>query len=234
MSQADQNIVASASADKTDTTMGAALAAARKSAPKNSTGRKPNSRPQPAPAPARRDMAARQVITLASAGLLAPTPEKLAQLTRLFGLEPVDADNIADVTAHTLQQQAEELRASLSDKAMDMHFQRVVGAYVGSAYGAAQFYDSKRAIARDLASKLNDERDEDRDGPSGFESRVERAQGFAAEMARQSCATLAAAEGAVRAYEHITGNEWKPYVGITPDSQSLSRQSAAARAAAFD
>lgn len=231
MSQAAQNIVASAAADKADTgtTMGAAMTAARRT-----TGKKPNSKPQPAQAPARRDMAARQVITLASAGLLAPTPEKMAQLTRVFGLEPMDADGIADVTAHTLQQQAEELRASLSDKAMEMHFQRIVGAYVGSAYGAAQFYDGKRAIARELASKLNDARDEDRDGPSGFESRVERAQMFAAEMARQSYATLAAAEGAVRAYEHITGNEWKPYVGSTTESQSLSRQAAAARAAAFD
>ena len=230
MSQADQNIVAPAAADKAETAIGAALAAARKSAPKNSATRKP----QPAPAPARRHMGERPVITLASAGLLAPTSEKMAQLTRLFGLEPVDADSIADVTAHTLQQQAEELRASLSDKAMEMHFQRIVGAYVGSAYGAAQFYDGKRATARELASKWNDERDEDRDGPSGFESRVERAQSFAAEMARQSYATLAAAEGAARAYEHITGNEWKPYVGNTPDSQGLGRQTAAARAAAFD
>lgn len=216
MSQAAQNIAAPAAADK----------AARS---KKNTGK-----PQAAQAPARRDMAARQVITLASAAMLAPTPDKMAQLTRIFGMEPVDADGIADLTAHTLQQQAEELRLSLSDKAMEMHFQRIVGAYVGSAYGAAVFYDGKRAIARDLASKLNDDRDEDRDGPSGFESRVERAQSFAAEMARQSYATLAAAEGAVRAYEHITGNEWKPYVGNTPDSQSLSRQTAAARAAAFD
>jgi hypothetical protein len=106
--------------------------------------------------------------------------------------------------------------ASLSDRAMDMHFQRIVGAYV------------------DLASKLNDDCDEDREGPSGFESRVERAQMFAAEMARQSFTLLAAAEGAVKAYAEITGNEWKPYVASTPDSQGVTRQAAAARAAAFD
>lgn len=232
MSQAAQNIVTPAAADKAETTMGAALNAARKTAPKGN--KKPGNKPQPAQAPARRDMAARQVITLESAGRLAPTADKMAQLTRLFGIEVVDADGIADVTAATLQQQAQELRSTMNDKAMEMHFQRIVGAYVGSAYGAAQFYDGKRAIARDLASKLNDDRDEDRDGPSGFESRVERAQSFAAEMARQSFATLAAAEGAVRAYAEITGNDWKPYVGNTPDSQNLSRQTAAARAAAFD
>ena len=100
--------------------------------------------------------------------------------------------------------------------------------------GAATFFDSKRAVARDMASKMNDERDEDRDGPSGFESRVERAQAFAADMARQSFALLAAAEGAVKAYHEITGSEWKPYVPNTPESQTVTRQAAAARASAFN
>ena len=233
MNQTNNNIVAPAAADKAqaDTTMGQAIAAARttKAAP-----RKTAAKPQPAQVPARRDATGRQVITLTSAGLLAPTPDAMAKITRIFGLDPVDADDIADLTAHTLQQQAEALRPNLSDRAIEMHFSRIVGAYVGSAYGAAQFYDGKRAIARNLASKLNDERDEDRDGPGGFDSRVERAQMFAADMARQSFATLAAAEGAVRAYEHITGSKWKPYVGTTPDSQSLSRQTAAARSNAFE
>jgi hypothetical protein len=226
MSQAAQNIAASTAADKAEAIVGAAMNAA--------TARKKASKPQPAQTPARRDFAARQVITLASAGMLAPTADKMAHLSRLFGIEPVDVDGIHDSTFRTLILQADELRASLSDRAMDMHFQRIVGAYVGSAYGAAQFYDGKRAIARDLASKLNDERDEDREGPSGFESRVERAQMFAAEMARQSFTLLAAAEGAVKAYAEITGNEWKPYVASTPDSQGVTRQAAAARAAAFD
>ena len=219
MSLANQNIAPAAASDK--------------SAARKNPGKKAQT-PVVQQLPARRDMSARQVITLTSAGMQAPTYEKMAQLTRLFGLETVDTDGIADQTANSLQQQAEELRPVLSDKAMEMHFQRIVGAYVGSAYGAAQFYESKRVIARDLASKLNDARDEDREGPSGFESRVERAQGFAAEMARQSYALLAAAEGAVKAYEHITGSEWKPYVASTPETQTLSRQTAAARASAFD
>ena len=219
MSQASQNIASAAASDKS---------AARKNTSKKA---QPVKAPQ-VQAPARRDT--RPVITLASAGLLAPTHDMMTKLYRLFGLEPVEVDDIAANTQQTLQQQAEALRSSLSDKAMEMHFQRVVGAYVGSAYGAAQFFDNKRAIAKDMASKLNDQRDEDRDGPSGFESRVERAQGFAAEMARQSYALLAAAEGAVAAYAEITGSEWKPYVGSTPDSQGVNRQAAAARASAFD
>ncbi len=85
-----------------------------------------------------------------------------------------------------------------------------------------------------MASQFNDLRDEDRDGASGFESKLERAQAFAAEMAWQSLATLAAAEGAVSAYHHITGNDWKPYVGNTQESRTVSAQSAAVRASAFE
>ena len=218
MSQANQNIAPAAASDK--------------SAARKNTGKKAQA-PAVQQAPAvRRDT--RQVITLASAGMLAPTHDRMTKLYRFFGMEPVEVDEIAANTQQSLQQQAEALRSSLSDKAMEMHFQRIVGAYVGSAFGAAQFFDSKRAIAKDMASKLNDDRDEDRDGPSGFESRVERAQGFAAEMARQSYALLAAAEGAVAAYAEITGSEWKPYVGNTPDSQGVNRQATAARASAFD
>ena len=215
MSQANQNIAAAAASDKSATRKKTQAA-----------------KVQPAPSPVRRDT--RQIITLASAALLAPTHDMMTKLYRLFGLDPIDADDIAANTQQSLQQQAQGLRFSLSDKAMEMHFQRIVGAYVGSAFGAAQFFDSKRAVAKDMASKMNDDRDEDRDGPSGFESRVERAQGFAAEMARQSFALLAAAEGAVAAYAEITGSEWKPYMGSTPDSQGVSRQAAAARASAFD
>ena len=44
----------------------------------------------------------------------------------------------------------------------------------------------------ELTSKLlNDDRDEDREGPAGFESKAERARLFAAEMALQSFALMA-------------------------------------------
>ncbi len=118
--------------------------------------------------------------------------------------------------------------------AMQIHLQRIVGAFVGSAYGAAQFYGTKKSAAMDLTSRLlNDARDEDREGPAGFESKAERARLFAAEMALQSFALLAAAEGAVAAYADITGETWKPYETPLPASASVTRQSAAAEMAAF-
>ena len=84
------------------------------------------------------------------------------------------------------------------------------------------------------ASRLaNDDRDEDRGGPSGFEDRAARARLFAAETGLQAYTLLAAAEGAVSAYAHITGEDWKPYEPSRPNSERVSRQSTAAEMAAF-
>jgi hypothetical protein len=60
--------------------------------------------------------------------------------------------------------------------------------------------------ANDLIVKgANDDRDEDRDGVAGFESRAECARLFAAEMGLQAYAL--ATEGTVSAYAHLTGQE---------------------------
>jgi hypothetical protein len=44
---------------------------------------------------------------------------------------------------------------------------------------------------------------------------------------------MAAAEGAVHAYAHITGDEWKPYEPPATPGASISRQSADAQLGAF-
>jgi hypothetical protein len=49
---------------------------------------------------------------------------------------------------------------------------------------------------------LNDARDEDHEGPTGFEYKAERARLFAAETALQSFALMAAAEGATGIHRH--------------------------------
>ena len=53
-------------------------------------------------------------------------------------------------------------------------------------------------------------------------------------LAMQALSAISAAEGACSAYEHITGDVWKPYVSATPASQGIERQAASARMAAFD
>ena len=127
------------------------------------------------------------------------------------------------------------LQDQLHEKALALHLQRVVGAFVGSAVAAGRFYGSKVDQARALGSRHHDEhRHEDKDGLAGFDSRAQRAREFAAELALQAHALLAAAEGAAAAYLHLVGNDWRPYQRPPLPAESVSRQAAAAQLAAFE
>ena len=194
----------------------------RKSTPTNAKPATPRSRTD------------RQPVTLEMVARLAPHQGLADNLVRTFGLEPVDYDGIRDATQEHIGQGAKAFGTALNEKAMQIHLQRIVGSFVSSAFGAAQFYGTKKSAAMELTSRLlNDDRDEDRDGPTGFESKAERARLFAAEMALQSFALMAAAEGAIAAYAEITGETWKPYEAPLAPAATVSRQSAAAEMAAF-
>jgi hypothetical protein len=192
----------------------------RKMASKNAQ----KSAPQTARAPQ-----APQAITLELAAALAPTATQAHKLSTAFALEPVDFDAIREATEEQIGLSAKALEPTVNDTAMRIHLQRIVGAFVGSAYGAATFYSAKVTIARDQTSKLaNEDRDEDRDGVYGFETKAARAREFAAQAGLTAYALFAAATGAVHAYAEITGEEWKPYQAPTAPSRSVSRQAAAA------
>ena len=127
------------------------------------------------------------------------------------------------------------LEEQLNEKALALHLQRVVAGFVGSACRSGQFYQGKVTQARELGSRLHDEHpDEDRGGVVGFASRAQRAREFAAELALQAHAVLAAAEGAVAAYAHLTGESWRPYTPTALPGQHVSRQAAEAQLAAFE
>jgi hypothetical protein len=184
--------------------------------------------------PATRRQPVRQAITLELVQAHAPHGGLAENLSRTFGIDPIDYAAIREGTEENIVRSANVLRDDLNDKAMEMHLQRIVGAFVSSAYGAATFYQTKVTAARDLTvASQNDDRDEDRMGVSGFESKAERARQFAAEMGLQAYALMAAAEGAVHAYAHITGDDWKPYEAPVAASSSISRKSATEELAAF-
>ena len=181
-----------------------------------------------------RNQPARQSITFELVARLAPQQGLADNLVRTFGLDPVDYDGIRDATQEHMAAAAKAFGTAMNERALQIHLQRITGAFVSSAFGAAQFYGTKKSAAMDLTSKLfNDERDEDRDGPAGFESKAERARLFAAEMALQSFALMAAAEGALAAYADITGETWKPYEAPIAPAATVARKSAAAEMAAF-
>jgi len=177
----------------------------------------------------------RQAITLELVTALTPTETKAETMSRTFGLEPVDHAGIREHIEEHIVRLANELTDNLNDKAMAIFLQRVVGSFVGGAHGAAVFYRSKQSDSLALNSKLlNDSRDEDRDGVAGFESKAARAAGFAAEMGLQASALFAAAQGAVFAYAHITGDEWKAYEGSQPTGTVDQKATAAKMAALAD
>ena len=52
-------------------------------------------------------------------------------------------------------------------------------------------------------------------------------------MGLQAYALMAAAMGAVHAYAHITGEDWKPYEAPVAASSTIGRKSAAEEIGAF-
>jgi len=176
----------------------------------------------------------RKPITLETVAHLAPGEALTANLSRTFGIDDVDHAGIREATKEQVEVSAKLLQDALSEKALQIHLQRIVGAFVGSAHGAAVFYGNKISEARQLTSAAtNDDRDEDRDGPAGFESKAERARMFAAQMAMQAAALLAVAQGAVSGYEAVTGEDWKPYNPPATGTGTVARRGADAELAAF-
>jgi hypothetical protein len=174
--------------------------------------------------------AERTVITLETAVRVCPCAGQVAAIIRAFGLPDVDYDALRDATEEQIARSATGLTPILSEKALEMHLQRIVDAFVRSAHGAGSFFQTKADIARDLSSKVaNEDRDEDRTGIDGTANRAERAREFAGQMAIQAYALLAAADGAVQAYAQVTGSEWKPFAGNVRPHRTVERQAAAAQ-----
>jgi hypothetical protein len=178
---------------------------------------------------------AKPAYTLERAIALCPNASLAAALERNFALEGVEFHAIRETTEETVAKSADIIRPNMNDQALEIHLQRIVGSFVASACGAGDFYSAKVTAAKDLTSRLaNDSRDEDREPVYGFESRAQRAREFAAQVGLQAYALLAAAQGAVDAYAHATGSDWKPFQQSQPADRNVARQAAEAELAAFD
>lgn len=247
MNETTSNIGASSTQDKAaaanspveSTAMGKAIAAAA-TTKKDKAATKQAAKPAEAKAPARQvaTQAQRTVVTLETAARLCPNEAVAAKIVRMYGLDDVDYLAIREATEEHLASMAKTLADNLGErfeKPLEMHMQRIVDGFVRSAHGAGMFYDGKAKLARDATSAIaNDNRDEDRDGIDGTENRAQRACGFAAVVGLQAYALLAAAHGAVDAYAHVCGRDWKPYEGSTGGAaQALGRRAITLQASAF-
>ncbi|WID99919.1 hypothetical protein QO058_29830 (plasmid) [Bosea vestrisii] len=177
----------------------------------------------------------RKGTTLEMVRLACPDANQATLISESFGLPVLDSDGIRDLHNRLIVETADSLQEGLGERAMQIHLQRIVGAYVGSAHGAGQFYSRAVTEARDATAKAAcDARDEDLNGPVGFDGPAQRKREFAADMALQSHALRMAAEGAVCAYEHVVGETWKPFERpIEQPGASVNRKAAELQMRAF-
>ena len=181
--------------------------------------------------PSARVVQLRKGATLEMVRLTCPDAVQAMRIAESFGTAVVDGDGVRDTHERLIIETAEALSEGLAERAMQIHLQRIVGAYVGSAHGAGQFYSRAVTEARDATAKAaNDARDDDRDGIVGYDSSAQRKREFAADMGIQAFSLRMAAEGAVAAYEHVVGEAWKPFDRpVDNPGQSLDRKAAAAQ-----
>lgn len=181
--------------------------------------------------PSARVVQLRKGATLEMVRLTCPDAVQALRIAESFGTAVVDGDGVRDTHERLIIGTAEALSEGLAERAMQIHLQRIVGAYVGSAHGAGQFYSRAVTEARDATAKAaNDARDDDRDGIVGYDSSAQRKREFAADMGIQAFSLRMAAEGAVAAYEHVVGETWKPFDRpVDNPGQSLDRKAAAAQ-----
>lgn len=177
----------------------------------------------------------RKGTTIEMVRLACPDQQQALLISESFGLTVLDGDGIRDMHERLIVETAASLQEGLGERAMQIHLQRIVGSYVGSAHGAGQFYSRAVTEARDATAKSAcAARDEDVDGPVGFDGPAQRKREFAADMGLQAHALLMAAEGAVIAYEQVIGECWKPFErAVESTGPSVDRKAAAAQMAAF-
>jgi len=172
----------------------------------------------------------RQALTFEMALQLCPHEGVAESVATAFGLIAPDYETIRAEHASALKRMAEAFEGSLNDKATEMHFQRIVGALVGSAVGAGRFYSTKVGEARAVTARAADGGDE-QGSPIGLESKAQRTREFAADMAMQAYALLAAAHGAIDAYKDLTSEDWKAYEA--PAEAQIEKKAATAQMGAF-
>jgi len=241
MSQASDTNNTPATESKADATAMQAAMDAAKPAKNTAKAAKPAPKQAAKQAPAVRQVATqaqRAVVTFETARRICPTEGMVANIARAYGLDGVDYEAVRSATEQNLAASAKILADNMGerfDKPLEMHMQRTVDGFVRSAHGAGSFFDTKAKAARDATSAIaNEDRDEDRDGVDGGENKAQRACRFAAEVALQAYALLAAAHGAIDAYAHVCGQDWKPYApAAQAPGQSLSQQAIKAQANAF-
>ncbi|MCP1240664.1 hypothetical protein GOB83_14245 [Acetobacter fabarum] len=181
-------------------------------------------------------MKAQRSPSLANVELLAPSDDQIALISARFGLDVADVDEMIGLGLSAVRDQYEALRPVLVTsfngeddfKAIKIHLDRIVDALVRSAHGAANYYETRRQLAKDAKDKwANEHRDDDRMGIDGQDNYTGRLRRVAAEHAVKAYALYHIASGACTAYAEVMGEEWQPYQSRA-NNRTVSQEAAAA------
>ena len=96
-------------------------------------------------------------LSLETARAVCPDELLADRIADAFGLDQVASGEIRERSRSHLIEMSQMLQDHLHEKALALHLQRVVGAFVGSAVAAGRFYGSKVDQARALGSRHHDE-----------------------------------------------------------------------------
>ena len=99
---------------------------------------KPATPSRQSPRPSARVVQLRKGATLEMVRLTCPDTAQALLIAESFGTAVVDSDGIRDLHERLIIETADSLSEGLGEGARQIHLQRVVGAYVGSAHGAGQ------------------------------------------------------------------------------------------------
>ena len=103
--------------------------------------------------PSARVVQLRKGATIEMVRLTCPDEAQALRIAESFGTAILDSDGIRDMHERMIVETAAGLAEGLGERAMQIHLQRIVGAYVGSAHGAGQFYSKAVSEARDATAK---------------------------------------------------------------------------------
>ena len=163
------------------------------------------------------------VVTFETAARLCPNEAVAAKIAHAFSTDaPVDYDAIRRATRDGLMSGAEVLAHHLtgpSAMVLEQHMQQAVAGFVRSAHDAGGSYASN--VAGLNASRAEGE------NAMAYHAR------HAAEAGLHAYALLAAAHGAVDAYAHVCGRDWKPYEDSAGSGQGIGRRAPTLQASAF-
>ena len=105
-------------------------------------------KPATASRPASKVVPLHKGTTLEMVRLACPDTTQAARISSSFGLPLLDSDGIRDTHLQLIAETASALSEGLKECAMQIHLQRIVGAYIGAAHGAGQFYSCAVTDAR--------------------------------------------------------------------------------------